>query len=165
MVCTQKDTWGVVLVRTFQFHRRMIIKGENKIEKTIRTFALVAGFLIYFTIRAIGFSIPDLIVQSVFGRAPLSFGIVGGLLPLIIGIAVTWYCLDAMKRKGSLPGRIVILISTFILTLFIDVYVAVIKVPTGDKLDTSLLPNLTFVIGLSLFAIFSVRQKNNSTLS
>ena len=143
----------------FGFIIKMIAKGGSTLEKLIRVFALIVGFLIYFISRAVGISIPDLIVRSLVGITPLSFGIVGMLFPLIIGILLAWYCLDAMGRRSNLPGRVVVLISTFILTLFTDVYVAVFRLPTANELHTNLLPNLTFVIGLMLFVIFNVKRR------
>jgi hypothetical protein len=143
----------------FGFIIKMIAKGGNTLEKLIRVFALIVGFLIYFMSRALGFSIPDLIVKSLVGITPISFGVVGMLIPLILGVLIAWYCLDAMGRRTNLPARVVVLISTFILTLFSDVYVAVFRLPTANELHTNLLPNLTFVIGLMLFVIFSVKRR------
>jgi hypothetical protein len=141
---------------------KMIVSGENPLEKIIRIFALVVGFLLYFITRAVGISVPQVIVNSLAGITPLSFGIVGMLVPLVVGVLVAWYCLDAMGRQSNLPGRVVILISTFILTLFTDIYVAVIKVPSRNQIDTNLLPNLTFVIGLLLFVVFNVKKKKTA---
>jgi hypothetical protein len=149
---------GILVI--FGFIIKMIVKQENRLERVIRVFALVAGFLIYFMSRAVGISIPDIIVKSLAGTTPLSFGIIGMLFPLILGIFAAWYCVDAMGRISNLPGRVAVLIATFILTLFTDVYVAVFKLPTANKLHTNLLPNLTFVIGLSLYMIFNVKRRS-----
>ncbi len=143
----------------FGFIVKMIARGGSPLEKLIRVLALVAGFLLYFMSRALGFSIPAIIVKALAGTTTLSFGIIGMLFPLIIGILVAWYCLDAMGRRTNLPARVVVLISTMILILFIDVYVAVFKLPTANELHINLLPNLTFVIGLSLFVIFNVKRR------
>ena len=151
------------IITMLGFIGRMIQKGDGKLERLIRVFALIAGFLIYFMTRAIGLSIPALIVNSLEQTGALTFWLLAIILPALIGILVAWYCLDAMRRKADLPARVVILISTFILTLFIDVYVATFSIPTGSQLDTNLLPNLTFVIGLSLFVIFNVKRRSVQT--
>lgn len=153
------------IVGMLVFIIKMIVGGENTLEKIIRIFALVSGFLLYFITRAIGISMPQFIMTPLARSAPVVFGVVGMLIPLLIGVLVGWYCLDAMGRESSLPGRIVILISTFILTMFTDVYVAVIKVPSSTQIDTNLLPNLTFVIGLLLFVIFNVKKQRASEAS
>ena len=150
------------IVGMLVFIIKMIAGGENKLEKTIRTFALIAGFLLYFVTRAIGISLPQFIMTPLAKSAPIFFGIVGMLIPLLLGVFVGWYCLDAMGRQSNLPGRIVILISTFILTMFTDVYVAVMKIPSSTQIDTNLLPNLTFVIGLLLFVVFNVKKQKSS---
>ncbi len=141
---------------------RMIVKTENRTEKVIRVFALIVGFLTYFIIRVVGISIPDLIVNSMQGFTQRSFGILGGIIPFVLGGLIAWYCLSTMSKHSNLPSRIVVLISTCILILFTDVYVVALKMPTGTDLETDLLPNLTFVIGLLLFAIFNVRRSSSS---
>ena len=45
------------IIAMLGFIIRMIQKGSGKLERLIRVFAVIAGFLIYFTIRAIGLSI------------------------------------------------------------------------------------------------------------
>ena len=150
------------IVGMFVYTIKMIARGENTLEKIIRIFAMVVGFLVYFIIRAVGVHTPQFILNPLAGSAPVVFGIVGMLIPLLLGVFVAWYCLDAMGRRSNLPGRLVVLISTFILTLFTDIYVAVIKVPSSTQIDTNLLPNLTFVIGLLIFVVFNVKKPRTS---
>jgi len=150
---------GIIAILGFII--RMIQKGSGKLERLIRVFAVIAGFLIYFTIRVIGLSIPVLVVNLLKSTETLPFRLLAIVLPALIGILVAWYCLDAMRRQADLPARVVILISTFILTLFIDVYVAVFSISTGAQLGSNLLPNLAFVIGLSLFVIFNVKRRSS----
>jgi hypothetical protein len=151
------------IITMLAFIIRMIQKGDGKLEKLIRVFALIAGFLIYFMTRAVGLPIATLIVNSLGQTGALTFWLLALILPGLIGILVAWYCLDAMRRESNIPARVVILISTFILTLFSDVYVATFSAPKGDQLDITLLPNLTFVIGLSLFVIFNVKRRSVKT--
>ncbi len=150
------------IVSMLGFLIKMIVSGESSLEKVIRLFATISGFLLYFIIRAVGASAPQFIINPLAGSTPMFFGIVGMLIPLMIGVLTAWYCLDAMGRQSNLPGRVVILISTFILTMFTDIYVAVMKIPSSDRIDTNLLPNLTFVIGILLFVVFNVKKPKSS---
>ena len=148
--------FGIVLMLGFII--AMIAKGHPNMEKLIRGIALIAGFLIYFTIRAIGISIPTWIVEAL-QHGKMMFAVAGLLVPSVFGIVITWACLDAWRRKNDLSARLVILISTFILFLFTDVYVAVFRLTTNARLDINLLPNLAFVIGLSLFIVFNAGKQ------
>jgi hypothetical protein len=55
--------------------------------------------------------------------------------------------------------RVVILISAFIVTLFSDVYAASYTVSKTGNIDTSLLPNLTFTIGMGLYIILYYKHR------
>jgi hypothetical protein len=135
---------------------QMIAMAEGILERLIRVPSIIAGFLIYFMTRAIGWSFPNLIIQSFVDKGAVSFGLIGIVLPAVFGALLAWASLDALKHKEQLlAGRVVILVVTFMLTLFIDVYVAVFSFSTKVALDVNLLPNLSFLIGICLFLIFS----------
>jgi hypothetical protein len=92
----------------------------------------------------------------------------GLILPALTGAFVAWYCLRNLHKHEDLAHRIVILISTFILFLFADVYIASLGTLISKDVNVSLMPNLTFTLGVSLYIIFKYKHQviaasNNSS--
>jgi hypothetical protein len=134
----------------------LMIKSEDQwLEKIIKTLAMVAGFLIYFGAKAVGISIPAMMLASVQNTNPIVFGFFGLVLPSAAGIFISWYCMKNMRRSEVIASRIVILISAFIAVMFGDVYASSYQVETlKESMNAALLPNLTFVVGLTLYVVF-----------
>jgi len=134
----------------YRDHRRY------QVEVVIRIVAALTGFLIYFGSTAVGLSIPSLMLQAISTTHPASIGVFGGVAPAAAGIIVAWYCLRTLKKSEELGLRLLVLLSTFIIVLFGDVYVASLanKELSPQGLNVSLLPNLTFTIGICLYIIF-----------
>jgi|SRR5829696_3997762 len=130
--------------------------GRFQTEVVIRLIAALTGFLIYFGSQAVGLSIPSLMLAALSTTNPVSIGIFGAVAPASAGIVVAWYCLRVIKKSEELGLRLLVLLSTFIIVLFGDVYVASLanREFTQQGLNVSLLPNLTFTIGICLYIIF-----------
>jgi hypothetical protein len=81
------------------------------------------------------------------------------LIPWSVGIAVAWYFSWCLQKHIDIAFRVVILISAFIVTLFGDVYAASYAMETSGSVDTSLLPNLTFTVGMGLYIILNYKTR------
>lgn len=139
----------------FKFIWYMIKEEPVKLEKVIRTISAVTGFLIYFGALATGVSIPDFMMSSVSSNSKWAFGLLGIMLPLLVGGGIGWYIVLALKRGEEIAGRVIILIATFILTMFTDVYASTFQVDRPDgTFSQALIPNLTFTVGITLYVIF-----------
>jgi hypothetical protein len=134
----------------YRDHRRY------QVEVVIRIIAALIGFLIYFVSQAVGLSIPSLMLAAISTTNPASIGIFGVVAPASAGIIVAWYCLRTLKKSEELAFRLLVLLSTFIIVLFGDVYVASLanKEFGPHGLNVSLLPNAAFVIGVCLYIVF-----------
>lgn len=143
---------------------KMIFYPSDTIEKTIRMSACTTGFLIYYGSKSIGISIPLMIVKSLVITNPFSIGLFGILIPSLTGYFVAWYCIKNIKKNENIAARLIVLIITFIIVLFGDVYVTAFDVnPINDTgFDITLLPNLTFTIALSLYMILKYNQKQTT---
>jgi len=137
-------------------------RGEDigAFEKAIRVLTLLTGFLIYVGSKALGLSFPSLMLTAINTTNPFSTGAVGVVLPSSVGTFVAWYCLKNIRRDHSVAIRLIILITTFILVLFGDTYIATYSSnwPPEQGLNKLLLPNLTFTVGLSLYVIFKYQS-------
>ncbi len=135
-------------------------KEEKMFEKVILIISAMTGFLIYFGARALGLSIPAMMMASVSVTNPIKMAVFSILIPWSVGIAVAWYFSWCLSKHIDIAFRVVILISAFIVTLFGDVYAASYTVEAGGgSIDTSLLPNLTFTVGMGLYIILNYKTR------
>jgi hypothetical protein len=145
-----------------------LIFAAGSMEATIRSMAAVTGFLIYVGAEAVGLSIPSLMLEAITVTNPFSIGAVGIVLPGLAGVVVAWFLLYAVNRgTEDKYWRLVVLISTFMVTLFGDVYAETLggtqnNAITSRGLDLALLPNLAFTIGLSLYLIMFYTRKDRA---
>ena len=139
----------------------MIFSPKDGIESAVRSSAFATGFLIYYGSKALGLSIPSLIITSLMITNPFTIGLFGILIPSLTGYFVAWYCIRNIKKNDNIAARLIILIITFIIVMFSDVYITTYGVPKigEDVLDIMLLPNLTFTIALSLYVILRYKRK------
>lgn len=134
-------------------------------EVVIRIIAALVGFLIYFAANALGLSIPSLMLKAISTTNPGAIGLFGAVAPAAAGVIVAWYCLRTLKKSEELAFRLLVLLSTFIIVLFGDVYVASLanKELGPHGLNVSLLPNATFVIGICLYIVFRYLPGSDTT--
>lgn len=139
----------------------IMVKAETVwLERIIKASTLVTGLLIYFGAKTVGISIPAIIMSSVQNTNPIIFGLFALILPSLAGIFVSWYCIKNMNRSEIIASRVVILISAFIAVMFGDIYASTYQLQnTSDTMNTALLPNLTFVVGLMLYVIFKYETR------
>ena len=143
------------------FVSEMIFSGRDIIEKAIRMSAFSTGFLIYYGSKSLGISIPLMMIKSLVITNPFSIGLFGILIPSLTGYFVAWFCIRNIKKSDNISARLIILIITFIIVLFGDVYVTAFGTMPSDKpaFSMTLLPNLTFTIALSLYLILRYNRE------
>lgn len=124
-------------------------------EQIMRSLAAACGLLIYVGAKAVGVSIPDLIIQSLSTTLPLSIGLLGIALPALSGFILAWYVVRFLNSTNALRNvvgmRVLTLIMTFVFFLYCDAYIAAYGETRGILY---LLPNLSFVLSILLYAIF-----------
>ena len=140
---------------------KIIISPNSTIEQTVRMSAFSTGFLIYYGSKSLGISIPLMIIKSLVITNPFSIGLFGILIPSLTGYFVAWFCIRNIKKSDNISARLIILIITFIIVLFGDVYVTAFgTMPSDEPVFTmTLLPNLTFTIALSLYLILRYNRE------
>lgn len=144
------------VVAMIAFTVQLILRGRSDLEVAIRSIAAATGFLIYVGSQAVGLSIPSFMLSAIGTANPFTVGFLGVVLPGLAGAIVAWFCLQSIQQTEELGVRMVVLLSTFIVALFGDAYVATLgnDAVTQQGIDLALLPNLTFVVGLSLYVVF-----------
>ncbi len=140
---------------TFMF--LLVTDSGTTEEGLIRTMACATGFLVYMGAKAVGLSMPELMFKGLEQSAPIKISTLALILPGPVGWAVAWYCTSSLQSSKIIAARVVLLFSVFILTAFVDVYIATYAVSEfKGELNKALMPNLTFVVGILLYTIFKV---------
>ncbi|WP_420209208.1 hypothetical protein [Candidatus Electronema sp. JC] len=145
---------GLIFYISYAVH-----KEQEMFEKVILIISSMTGFLIYFGARALGLSIPSMMMSFVSMANPVKMTFFAIIIPWSVGTIVAWYFSWCLKKHIDIAFRIVILISAFIVTLFSDVYAASYTVSINGEIDTSLLPNLTFTVGMGLYIILNYKHR------
>lgn len=117
-------------------------------EIIMRSAAAVCGLLLYLGAKAFGLSIPTFLLYALTQGGAYVTGIVGSLFPAATGFLVAWF-----ERKNIVAMRILALVMTMVFFLFMDTYVATFDVAHGEDFKL-LMPNMTFVLAILLYAIF-----------
>ena len=131
--------------------------SPRKQEIIMRSAAAVCGLLIYLGAKALGLSIPEFLLSALTEATSYIAAIVGSLFPMAAGFLVAWYVtryFDSRNERKNIVGmRILALVMTMVFVLFVDTYVATFDVAHRDDFKL-LLPNLTFVLAVLLYAVF-----------
>jgi hypothetical protein len=144
---------GVTLALAFE-------RGPGGLETFLRVLAIVLGFFIYFGSRAAGFSVPELISGAMRDASPLRFWLVAVILPAVGGLTVSWYLVMQFEKDTNITARVGIMISVFVVVMFAEVYAKAFQLPgTKGEFNHALLPNLSFVTALGLYAVLRAKPR------
>ncbi|MHB8272153.1 hypothetical protein [Bradyrhizobium sp.] len=126
-------------------------------EAFMRCLAAACGLLLYLGSKAVGLSMPELMFKALSTSFPVAVGIVGVLFPASVGFLVSWYVVRQFEnsdvRQNAVAIRILTIVVVFVFFLYSDSYVASFGTELGSAF-LHLLPNLSFVLSVLLYAVF-----------
>jgi hypothetical protein len=134
---------------------KLISSAPSVGERNVRCLALLSGFLAFIGAKALGIDFPSLLFTSAQLTHPYLLGSVNVAMPGATGAATALLLLKGFKRRGSsdYPLRLMILLATFVLMLFVDVYAAAVTTDKSLAVNLHLLPNLSFTLGMCVYII------------
>ena len=139
-----------------------ILRREtDSLERLLLSASVAAGFLAYTASRALGISIPTLMSSSLATSSPFGIAALGVVFPSAAGTFVAWFCLRMIKKHLDIATRGALLLTTFIITMFCDVYAALAG-EIGVTNGRYALPNITFVLGIVVYTIFTYRRDDKT---
>lgn len=148
----------IVGLISMMFFISKIIKSEieaNTIEGLILICTTVFSLFIYFASKGFNISIPNLLFESLNESDTFSIRILfGSILTASVGVLLSWYITNQLEKNTIFGTRIVILFSTLMIVLFGDVYISSFNINSFSNVNKTLLPNVTFVIGILGYVIF-----------
>jgi hypothetical protein len=158
---------NVFIVAGFAFKVRfmflLIGAGSSALERFIRASALTVGLLLLVASARLGMSIADLMLRAVSYTA-VSYAVAGVLIPSLTGPLATWYCIRSARRSSNLAARLAILIGTFTIFLFAELYAKAV-VTEGFDTVRALVPNLVFTLSIGVYLVFRVDAEDLRPLS
>jgi hypothetical protein len=138
--------WGVI----FEF-------SPSRAERIMRSIAATCGLLLYLGAKALGVSIPMFLLGALTQSGAYVTGFLGALMPAMLGFLVAWYVTRAFNsrdaRKNLIGMRVLAMVMSMAFFLYVDCYAAAVDTAHTDGFKM-LLPNLTFVLAIMLYATF-----------
>ena len=132
------------------------IKTNNFTKHFIRSISVIVGLFIYIGARGSGLPVTSLILSGTELTTPITFSLFSLFLPFISGFFTTWYFLKIFQKDSEITYRLSIILMSFIIIMFGDVYVATYsRANSFYGYNKSLLPNLLFLMGVAIYFIFN----------
>jgi hypothetical protein len=127
-------------------------------ERVVQGIALTTGIFAYFAARALGVSLPSLIVQSVEAGKWFSLLLVGAVIPSLTGFFLIRYLMKCMRKDDAVATRVMLLVSALVLVMFADVYAVAAGTAKLEDMRP-LLPNITFLLTMMCYIVFEYRPR------
>ena len=131
-------------------------------ELLVRLFACLAGFAAYIGARVLGLAVPQLLQSSIETSYPVLVPLLKFVIPGGAGVLMAFWFLRALKQGSEIAHRIMILISSFILAVYADIYAAASAIQSETAkgaVNPNLLPNLAFILAIILYIVFNWRHE------
>lgn len=136
-------------------------QSPSEFERSIRVLSCVVGFLIYIGSRAVGLSMPELMMSAIAQGSFVNTFVLAILLPAGVGVAVTWFIINRLQHSHAIALRSLLMLIVFVLFLLVDSYaVAFGESVNGENINKFLLPNMIFTLSVSLYAIFFLKPES-----
>lgn len=134
----------------------LIAQADSLFGIAFRVLAAGFAFILFFAARAVGISIPELLISSFDGSGGLLTGVLMLLLPGIAG-ALSAYILfkfvGKIEEENEQAIYFIILLTSLVAFICTDVFIEAMF--SSDK-SAHLLPNAVFVIGVLGTLLFGV---------
>lgn len=141
-----------------------VIATKTTSERIVRGIALTAGSFAYLLSKALGLSLPELVLEAVQTGKIFSFVMIAALVPSLAGFLLIRYIVACMKRHDAVAVRIMLMLSALVLVMFADVYMAAAGQAKISDLR-ALAPNMSFLLTMMCYVVFEFRPKDASSIN
>ena len=126
-------------------------------ERVIRVLSVVVGLFIYIGSKALGISLPEVILESIRSVSVGMTILTWGLPSFFVGWFIAWYVTRTLRRRDDdINIRVLLMVTTILVLIFTDTYAQAFGF--GQLSGTAFVPNMLFVVGLGLHFIFNYRD-------
>ncbi len=159
-------THGILLfglVTTFIVIQRSIWE-QGGFERLARAFAFFTAPLAILSARAFDVSLPEMLLRVLSVSNPVLTATAGVLIPGGAGVLAAWFFIRVINRGDrDSATRIMILIGTFLLFMFGDVYVAAVATE-GAVVNKYLAPNIAFMLALFVYVTLNYKDVSRESV-
>ena len=134
----------------------LIFRDRNRHERVMRLIALSGGLLVFLGAKNSGISMPSLIFLSIDNTGGAIHAFLSFFLPGALGLGVTYMLFRSISNIDGADKRFyyfLIMLSTWICTLFIDSYLGSFSSESNTQLMTI---NISFVVGIIIMLLFNM---------
>lgn len=134
-----------------------IIMQANGAEQYVRLMSFCSGLLMFLLSRPLGLTFADLMLAARQQDNWLSLIVIGGLMPFLIGVAVSEATIIALRLGNPIPMRIMLIVGAF--TVSQAAYTNYVALTTHvTTLDKAFIPNLCYAIAIGIWLAFRYRE-------
>lgn len=134
-----------------------VILGSYGAERYVRTMAFCSGLLLFLLSRTVGVTFADLMLTARVQEHLGALLLIGGVMPFLIGIAVSEATVVAMQLGNPIWIRMMLMVASF--TASQAAYTNYIALSThATSLDKAFIPNLCYASAIGIWLTFRYRD-------
>jgi hypothetical protein len=134
-----------------------VIMASSGAEQYVRVMSFCSGLLLFLLSRPLGVTFADLMLRARVQDNLLSLALIGGLMPFLIGVAVSEATILAMRIGNPVWVRTMLIVAAF--TASQAAYTNYIALTTHvTSLDRAFIPNLCYAIAVGIWLTFRYRD-------
>ena len=134
-----------------------VITSSSGAEQYVRVMAFCSGLLMFLLSRPLGVTFADLMLAARVQDNLLSLVLIGGVMPFLIGIAVSEATIIAMRIGNPVWIRTMLIVASF--TASQAAYTNYVALTTQvTSLDRAYIPNLCYAVAIGVWLTFRYRD-------
>ena len=134
-----------------------VISSSSGAEQYVRVMAFCSGLLMFLLSRPLGVTFADLMLAARVQDNLLSLVLIGGVMPFLIGIAVSEATIIAMRIGNPVWIRTMLIVASF--TASQAAYTNYVALTTQvTSLDRAYIPNLCYAVAIGIWLTFRYRD-------
>lgn len=128
-------------------------------ERYVRLMSFCTGLLVFLLCRPLRITFADLMVQMQGQASTLQMIMLGGVMPILVGILVSEGTVIALKTRHPIPIRFMLIVAAF--TLSQAAYTNFIVLTTRiTTLDRAFIPNICYAIAVGMWLTWRYREED-----
>jgi hypothetical protein len=128
------------------FIGQTIVEVSDPGERLVRAGAIVFALAVYMGSKSVGMAVPQLLRAVLNQTQPPQLLLFGIGIPFVSGMLVSSLSLWFMRSNVDRAKRLVVILCSFSVVMFVDIYAALVGEMTMQDFRFAL-PNLTFIAG------------------
>lgn len=137
--------------------------ADPQFEVILRIIAVFAGLLAYYSSRAVGVSIPEIMLQAFAKKDIVDYALYIFLGPVVCGLLMASICIKRIESDRDIASRVTLLFMALTLFVFVESYIKSFEVDANSPINYYLLPNAVFILTVLLYLIFHYKPQSVRT--